>query len=83
MFSGGDDDELKEQTARVSRISQTPNGDFVVYLDNGQVWQQVDTTSVYYSKKIGVENATVKSAALGSYRMQLDNGRFFRVKRIQ
>lgn len=83
MFSGDEDDELKEQTAKVSRISQTPNGDFVVYLDNGQVWQQVDTTSVYYSKKIGVENATVKSAALGSYRMQLDNGVFFRVKRIR
>ncbi|WP_143435515.1 hypothetical protein [Henriciella aquimarina] len=84
MFSGDDgDDKLDEMTVPVTRVSRAHSGDFIVYLENGSVWQQIDTKSVFYSEKRGVETATVKSAALGSYRMQLDDGVFFRVKRIQ
>lgn len=80
---GGDDEDIDEMTLPVARIAKSTRGDFVIYLENGQVWQQIDSKSVYYSPKVGVENVTIKSAALGSYRMQFDDGIFFRVKRIE
>ena len=55
----------------------------VVTLENGQVWQQTDTTKVFISKRRPPQTALVKSAAMGSYMMKLDGGRAFRVKRIK
>ncbi|MGB3627223.1 MAG: hypothetical protein WA989_15430 [Henriciella sp.] len=81
---GGDDDsEIKEMTIAVDRISRGGDGKFIVYLENGQVWQQIESKKVYYSAKRGVENVTIKSAALGSFRMQFDDGVPFRARRIQ
>lgn len=86
MFTGGGDkksDEIDEVTLAVARVSKSPTGAFLVYLENGQVWEQIDTKSVFYSEKAGVDTATIKSAAMGSFRMQLDSGSFFRVRRVQ
>ena len=82
---GGDDkdNELTEITSPVARVSSTSDGKFVIYLENGQVWQQTDNKRVYYSRKVGVDNATVRSAALGSFMMKLDDGVLFRVRRIE
>ena len=82
IFSDEEDNEIKELVLPVARVAKS-GSDFIIYLENGQVWRQIDTTSVYYSSKLGVDEATIKSAALGSYRMKLDNGVFFRVKRIE
>lgn len=78
-----DEDEIKEMTLAVDRVSRGADGKFIVYLENGQVWQQIENKKVYYSSKIGVENVTIKSAALGSFRMQFDDGVPFRARRIQ
>ena len=83
VFSGGDEDEIEELTLPVSRVARGNGGSFLVYLENGQVWEQIDTKSVFYSEKRGVETATIKTASLGSYMMKLDKGVFFRVRRIQ
>lgn len=82
---GGDDDggEIKEMTIAVDRITRGGDGKFIIYLENGQVWQQIENKKVYYSAKRGVENVTIKSAALGSFRMQFDDGVPFRARRIQ
>ena len=59
------------------------SGDSQIKLMNGQVWQQTDNKRIYYSAKRGVDTATIKSAALGSYMMKLDDGLQFRAKRLK
>lgn len=78
----GDEDKIDQITHPVSRVEQARSG-FIVYLENGQVWRQTDNKRVYYSKKRGVDEATIKSAALGSYMMKFDDGVLFRVERVR
>ncbi|MEQ9316265.1 MAG: hypothetical protein RLN72_10465 [Henriciella sp.] len=81
---GSDDgDEIKEMTLAVDRVSRGSDGKLIIYLENGQVWQQIENKRVAYSPKVGVKNATIKSAALGSFRMKFDDGVPFRARRIQ
>ncbi len=83
---GGDDskaDEIEAITEAVARIAPGSDGKLRVVLENGQVWRQVDTTSVYLSRRSPPEAALIKRAALGSFRMKLDDGIFFRVTREQ
>jgi hypothetical protein len=56
----------------------------IVTLQNGQVWRQIDDTRIIYSRRQPVSemSAAVRSAALGSHLMDLnDRGRWFRVRR--
>ncbi|MEL7230921.1 MAG: hypothetical protein AAGJ85_00245 [Pseudomonadota bacterium] len=82
---GGDDNdgEIKEISAGVNDIRESRVNGLRITLDNGQVWQQTDNRRVSYSKRKGVEEATVKQAAFGSFMMKLDGGVAFRVKRVQ
>lgn len=80
MFGG---EEMDRLTVPVSSVGKARNGGFIVTLENGQVWRQTDSKQVYYSAKRGVDNATVKSAALGSYMMKFDDGVLFRVERVK
>ncbi len=85
MFTGGNEkgDGIDEVTLPVASITRSATGGFLVSLENGQVWEQIDSKSVYYSEKAGVDTVTIKSAALDSFRMQFDKGSFFRVRRIR
>ena len=82
-FGNSPDGAIDEVQLGVARVGSAPGGGFLVTLDNGQVWEQIDSKSVFYSAKKGVELATIKTAALGSFMMKLDNGKFFRVRRVQ
>lgn len=82
---GGDNDnkEITEITASVKSIKESRINGLRISLENGQIWQQTDGRRVTYSKRKGVEQATVKEAAFGSFMMKLDGGVAFRVKRVQ
>lgn len=77
------EDQLDSVVFGVKQIERDRYGKVIVTLENGQVWRQTNSDRVSYSRKLGVESAEVKRAALGSYRMKLDGGRAFRVKRIE
>lgn len=79
---GGGDDELDHVTTAVSEVRADPYGKAVVTLDNGQVWRQIDDTRVLAVRR-GAEEAEIQRAALGSFKMKLDNGRSFRARRVQ
>lgn len=72
--------ELDELTANIREVRQTASGNYVVTLDNGQVWRQV--TPAPMMMKTG-EPVTIKPRALGSFWMIDASGRGSRVKRIQ
>lgn len=70
-------------TFGVSEIERTRYGSLFITLDNGQVWRQLGTERVSYSARRGVESVEIRRAAFGSYKMKLDGGRAFRVKRVE
>ncbi|MEL7547309.1 MAG: hypothetical protein AAGJ84_11695 [Pseudomonadota bacterium] len=74
-------DQIIEPVSQVVRLSSSRN--LRVALENGQIWEQTDGKRVQYSARVGVESAEIQRAALGSYKMKLDGGPAFRVKRIQ
>jgi len=82
-LGGGDDGQLDEIQQSVVKVRTNPYKKVIVTLENGQVWEQTDSTKIFVSKKRPAETATIKSAAMGSYKMKLDNGRTFRAKRIK
>ena len=79
MGNGG---EIEELVVPVTDVTTGNGGRFVVTLENGQIWHQTDSKNVFYSKKRGVEAATIKSAAMGSFMGKVDGGRAVRMKRI-
>jgi len=78
--SGGSDEELDEITTGVTSVRMDSAGRLRVTLDNGQVWVQIDDKS---TRARNQAEARIYTAALGSYKMKLDGGRAFRVRREQ
>ncbi len=86
--SSGESDATNEEIRSVSanvinveRNSQSKR--LTVTLDNGQIWRQTDGKRIQYSQRVGVETATIKRAAMGSFKMKLDDGVAFRVTRVK
>ncbi len=71
--------EVTSITAAVRSVS-TGAGKLRITLENGQVWSQIDDKSV---RAKNAKSAEISQAALGSYKMKLDDGLAFRVKREQ
>ena len=72
-------------SAKVTDFALNPFGRFVVFLDNGQVWQQIegDTDRAHF-RKGGGETVAISRGALGSYNLVVnDSGPEFKVRRIK
>ena len=82
-FGNSDKDQVEKVEFAVTKIQRVQNDKLRVTLENGQIWQQTDDRRITYSRKLGVESAEIKRAALGSFKMKLDGGRAFRARRIQ
>lgn len=68
----------------VQSIDRDAYDRIIITLQNGQVWRQIDDTRVLYSRRQPFTEMIVhvRSAALGSHLMQLnDRGRWFRARR--
>lgn len=70
-----------EITARVADVATRPHGELVLTLDNGQVWQQIETVAGW-SVKAG-DQVTIKAGALSSYRLVAPSGRTTKVMRTK
>ena len=82
---GGDEEKstIDEVTLAVTKVERLRYDNLRVTLENGQIWEQTDGKRVQYSKRLGVESASIKKASFGSFKMKLDDGASFRVKRIR
>ena len=60
-FGGGKDNDgtLEALTVAVTSIRSSKINGLTITLENGQVWQQSDSRRVNYSKRRGVEEATI------------------------
>jgi hypothetical protein len=76
---------LDHITATVSDFAYNPFGRFVVFLDNGQIWQQLeaDTDRARFSKT-KKDQVTISRGLIGSYNLVIEghNG-LYKVKRIK
>lgn len=66
------------ESARIQNISKK----VIIVLDNGQTWEQTDTTRVDPFAVRRAKEARIRRAALGSFMMTLDGSQPFRVKRV-
>ena len=76
----------KQDLEKISAIIK--DNDFVdltkirIYLQNGQIWRQVDSTPYRGPKNLEGKNAFISSASLGSFLMKIEGvGGKFRVRR--
>lgn len=76
---------LDHISAAVSDFAYTPFGRFVVFLDNGQIWQQLegDTDKAHFSKSTK-DQVTISRGVFGSYNLVIgDHSGLYKVKRIK
>jgi len=75
---------LDHITAKVTDFSYTPFGKFIVFLDNGQVWRQVEGDSDKANFERSGNTVSIERAALGSYAMMInDSSKTYKVKRVK
>ncbi len=75
--AANDIDHVAEAVKTASRLG---NGRWVVELDSGAVWRQIDDEPVDEAPRRGTK-AVIRRASLGSYFMKLDGQRSIRVMR--
>ena len=75
-----DSEQINEITARVSASRNDANGRFILQLDNGSRWRQIETVDMR-TPRTG-DSIVIKRAALGSYMAKINNQRAFRVQRL-
>lgn len=78
-------EELDSITADVTDYAFHLDGRFIVFLANGQIWQQIegDTDKAHF-KKGAPNKVTISRGAFGSYGLQLnDLAKAYKVKRLK
>jgi hypothetical protein len=81
LFGGdGDDEQVKEIEAVVKSASIDRSGKYRIVMEDGAVWQQIDTTRLPREPKPG-QKVKIKVASLGSYFANVNGQRAIRMKR--
>ncbi len=77
---------LESISAGVTDYAKTPFGKFIVFLDNGQVWRQLDSDSgvAHFLKEAKDNKIVISRGLLGSYNFKInDSNQLFKVKRLK
>jgi len=79
--------EIDSITAGVTEYAFTPFGKFIIFLDNGQVWRQLQGDSgdkPMFRKNPKDNKVTIERGLIGSYNLMLnDSTRTYKVERIK
>jgi hypothetical protein len=73
-------------TAGVSDVAYTPFGKFIVFLDNGQVWRQIegDADHAIFRKPAKNNKVMIGRGFIGSYNLTInDSDKVFKVTRVK
>ena len=73
-------EDVDRITAKVKTASQAASGKWIIVLDDGAAWRQIDDNELYRSPHAG-SVANIRKAALGSFFMNLDGQQAIRVHR--
>ena len=72
--------QLQEIVAKAAAVTKKTNGELVVTLDNDQVWQQLQPSTLRL--RVGDE-VIIKAGALGSFILVAPSGRGTKVQRVK
>jgi hypothetical protein len=73
-------------TAGVTDVAYTPFGRFIVFLENGQVWRQIegDADHATFKKPAKDNKVTISRGFIGSYNLTINNSdKLFKVTRVK
>ncbi len=78
-------DAITEISAKITDVTFRRKTAYRIVLDNGQIWEQLSGDSRFIKIKDGIAyDATVKKAAMGSFRMTIEpGGKTIRVRRVE
>jgi hypothetical protein len=82
LFGSDDGEEIKEVEAVIKSISSDASGKYRFVMQDGAVWQQIDTTPVRREPASG-DKVLIKVAALGSYFAKVEGQRAIRMIRVR
>jgi hypothetical protein len=77
---------LDSIAAGVTDVSYTPFGKFIVFLDNGQVWRQIeaDTDHAVFRKPAKDNKVAISRGFIGSYNLTInESARTYKVTRLK
>lgn len=80
MTAGEKPEELERISAVVASARQDASGKWIIKLEDGAVWRQIDTAVLSKDPKKG-SKVEIRTAMLGSYFMKVDNNMQMRVHR--
>jgi hypothetical protein len=78
--------EVDSITAGVTDVAYTPFGKFIVFLDNGQVWRQIegDSEHAIFRRPAKANRVAISRGFIGSYNLTLDgSNRMYKVTRVK
>ena len=78
--------EVDSISAGVSDVAYTPFGRFIVFLDNGQVWRQIegDTDRAIFKKPAKDNKVTISRGFIGSYNLTMNGSeKMYKVTRVK
>jgi hypothetical protein len=83
MFERGDEKETVDNvSAKIASARQDGSGKWILRLEDGAVWQQVDVQELTLYPKPG-QGVTIRKASLGSFMASVEGRRAFRVRRVE
>jgi len=83
LFERGESQEELENTTGVVDVARVNGaGKWVIKLQDGAVWTQVDSNEMFRDPKAGM-SVKIRQASMGSFLMTIDNMRAFRARRTE
>ncbi len=83
MFERGEEKEqIDNVSGKIASARQDAAGKWVLRLEDGAVWQQVDAQELSLYPKPG-QSVTIRKATLGSFLASVEGRRAFRVRRVE
>ena len=71
-------------TSRITRVERGPTDRLTFYLENGQVWKQIESTYTPFRVRPDPAVAVITHGSLGSFKLTVEGGsRSVRVKRLE
>ncbi len=78
----GQGEDIDRLEARLVRASETATGRWLIQLDTGARWQQIDDTRMLREPRPD-DTVVIRKAALGSYLASIGGARAIRVRRVE
>lgn len=83
LFEKGEtQEEIENVTGKIASARQDASGKWILKLEDGAVWAQVDANELFKTPKAGMA-VRIRRASLGSYMISVDNTRAFRARRVE